>query len=110
MKIAVIGSRSVGSIDLAKYLPDNVSCIISGGAKGVDSIAAEYARANGIELQEFLPDYSKYPGRVAPLKRNDLIVAACDMVMAFWDGVSKGTKYTIDRARKAGKRVQIISV
>lgn len=110
MKIAIIGSRSIESLDLSKFLPDNVSCIISGGARGVDSIAAAYAISHGIELQEILPDYSKYPGRVAPLKRNDLIVAACDMLIAFWDGASKGTKYTFEKAQKAGKEVVIYRV
>ena len=72
MKAAVVGSRGIVNLDLSKYLPSEVTCIVSGGAKGVDSIAAEYARAKGLELQEFLPDYSRY-GRGAPLKRNELI-------------------------------------
>lgn len=109
MKAAVIGSRGVVNLDLSKYLPSEVSCIISGGAKGVDSIAAEYARAKGLELQEYLPDYARY-GRGAPLKRNELIIAACDVIFAFWDGKSHGTKYTIEKARKAGKRVQVVIV
>ena len=107
MKVAVIGSRGIEQVDLAKYLPSDTSCIVSGGAKGVDTIAAEYAKSHGIELKEFLPDYTKYPGRIAPLKRNDLIIAECDIVLAFWDGASHGTKYTIDRARKAGKPVKV---
>ena len=109
MKAAVIGSRGIVNLDLSQYLPSEVSCIISGGAKGLDSIAAEYARAKGLELQEYLPDYSRY-GRGAPLKRNELIIAACDVVFAFWDGKSHGTKYTIEKARKAGKRVQVVIV
>ena len=109
MKAAVVGSRSISNLDLSQYLPSEVTCIVTGGAKGVDSIAAEYAREKGLELQEFLPDYQRY-GRGAPLKRNELIIAACDLVFAFWDGVSHGTKFTIEKARKAGKQVKVFSI
>lgn len=55
--------------DLGQYLPIEVSEIVSGGAKGIDTCAKEYALAHGIKLTEFLPEYEKY-GRSAPLKRN----------------------------------------
>ena len=47
-------------------------------------------------------------GRSAGFKRNALIVAESDEVVAFWDMKSKGTKSTIDLATKAGKPVRII--
>lgn len=106
MKVAIIGSRSVTALNIGEYLPACTTTIVSGGSRGVDSLAAEYARAHGIELIEFLPDYKRY-GRGAPLQRNALIVEACDIVLAFWDGVSRGTKYTINLAKQAGKEVII---
>ena len=69
MKAAVIGSRNLTVENLGKYLPEETTEIVSGGAKGVDTCAREYALANGFKLTEFLPDYQKY-GRGAPLKRN----------------------------------------
>ena len=69
MKIAVIGSRGLKVNDLEKYLPKDVTEIVSGGARGIDKCAREYAVANGLKLTEFLPEYEKY-GRVAPLRRN----------------------------------------
>ena len=54
--------------------------------------------------KKFLPDYKTY-GRVAPLKRNYLIVSYCDVVIAFWDGKSRGTEYTINLAKKMNKKV-----
>ena len=69
MKIAVIGSRSLTVVDLAQYLPIGVTEIVSGGARGVDTSAREYAHAHGLSCVEFLPDYAKY-GRSAPLRRN----------------------------------------
>ena len=111
MKVAIIGSRSLAgkSIDFSAYLPKGVSTIISGGAKGIDTMAAEYAVSHGINLMVFRPNYERY-GRVAPLKRNDNIVAAADYVLAFWDGVSHGTMYTVNLAKQLGKPVTLVTL
>ncbi len=106
MKVAVVGSRKIYVRDLEKYLPENVTEIVSGGAKGVDTSAREYAILNGIKLTEFLPEYSKY-GRSAPLKRNITIIENADLVLAFWDGNSKGTKYVIDQCRKRNIPIKV---
>ena len=99
MKVAVIGSRGLQVNDLGKYLPDEVTEIISGGARGVDTSAREYAMEHGLKLTEYLPEYDKY-GRGAPLKRNITIIENADLVLAFWDGSSRGTKYVIDNCKK----------
>ena len=99
MKIAVIGSRSLTVVDLAQYLPIGVTEIVSGGARGVDTSAREYAHAHGLSCVEFLPDYAKY-GRSAPLRRNLQIIEYADMVLAFWDGKSRGTAYVIRKCRE----------
>ena len=100
MKVAVIGSRGLSVTDLGRYLPENTTEIVSGGAKGVDTSAREYALAHGIKLTEFLPEYTRF-GRSAPLKRNITIIEYSDIVLAFWDGKSRGTKFVIDNCRKA---------
>ena len=87
MKIAVIGSRNLTNIDLCKYIDADTDEIVSGGAIGIDSLAAEYARSKGIKLTEFLPQYELY-GRGAPIVRNKQIVDYADKVIAFWDGSS----------------------
>lgn len=101
MKVAVVGSRGIVVRDLEKYLPKDTTEIVSGGAKGVDTCAREYALANNIKLTEFLPEYDKF-GRVAPLKRNITILEYADVVIAFWDRSSRGTKFVIDNAKKMG--------
>ena len=103
MKVAVVGSRGLSVSNLGDYLPKETTEIISGGAKGVDTSARLYAQANGIKLTEFLPDYEKYPGKIAPLKRNILIIEAADLVLAFWDGKSRGTKFVIDKCHEMGR-------
>lgn len=109
MKLAIIGSRNCPPIDIAshlKYIPDT---IVSGGAIGADTYAKEFAIKHNLKLIEFLPDYKKY-GRKAPLVRNKLIVENCDCLIAFWDGKSRGTKYTLDYATKLGKPTKIVQI
>ena len=106
MKVAVIGSRGLSVSDLGRYLPENTTEIVSGGAKGVDTSAREYALVHGIKLTEFLPEYTRF-GRSAPLKRNITIIEDSDIVLAFWDGKSRGTKFVIDNCRKLGVEVRV---
>ena len=106
MKVAVIGSRGLTVSDLGRYLPENTTEIVSGGAKGVDTSAREYALSHGIKLTEFLPEYTRF-GRSAPLKRNITIIEYSDIVLAFWDGKSRGTKFVIDNCRKLGVEVRV---
>lgn len=106
MKVAVIGSRGLRVSDLEKYLPEETTEIVSGGARGVDRCAARYARAHGIKLTEFLPQYDLY-GHSAPLRRNIQIIEYADLVLAFWDGKSRGTLFVIDQSRKRGKPVRV---
>lgn len=106
MRVAVIGSRGLTVDDLGLYLPDETTEIISGGARGADTSAREYALSHGIRLTEFLPDYGRY-GRSAPLRRNITIIDNADIVLAFWDGSSRGTKFVIDKCNERGVPVRI---
>ena len=108
MKIAIIGSRGLHVNDLERYLPEGITEIVSGGARGIDSDARAYAKAHGIPLKEFLPDYERF-GRSAPLKRNLEIIAYADVVLAFWDGQSRGTKYVIDHCREQHVPVRVFA-
>lgn len=107
MKVAVIGSRGLAVNNLEKYLSKETTEIVSGGARGIDTCAREYAVRNNIKLTEFLPEYERY-GRSAPIKRNLLIIDYADYVLAFWDGKSHGTKYVIDNCKKKNKRVRVL--
>ena len=53
MKVAIIGSRSLTVQNLGEYLPQGVTEIVSGGAKGIDACAREYAHQAGLKLTEF---------------------------------------------------------
>lgn len=109
MKIAVVGSRNYSDLrqvqTFVKSLPAG-TIIVSGGARGVDQAAEHAARLSGFPTMIFPADWSGH-GRRAGFLRNAEIVAAADKVVAFWDGRSPGTRDTIDRARAAGKAVEI---
>lgn len=108
MKIAIVGSRNL-KVDIEQYIPDGVTLLVSGGAKGVDLSAQNYADKNNIQKLIFLPDYKTY-GKTAPLVRNKLIVQNADIVVAIWDGKSRGTKFVINYAEKIGKPVKVCIV
>ena len=106
MKVAVVGSRGLVLENIADYT-SGASEIVSGGARGVDSCAREYARRAGIKLTEILPDYGRY-GRAAPIRRNEQIVDYADSVVVIWDGHSRGSLSVIKYARKVGKPCTVI--
>ena len=61
----------------------------------------------GIPLLVFKPDYQKY-GRGATLVRNTQIIENAEVVFAFWDGQSRGTKDSIKKAEKLEKELYVI--
>lgn len=109
MKIAIVGSRSFQDYKLLIRTMNNYTptAIVSGGAKGTDTLAERYAREIGVNCIVFKPNWKQY-GRAAGPVRNKQIVEAADLIIAFWDGKSRGTFSTISLARKAGKPVNAI--
>ena len=108
MKVAVIGSRGL-DVDISKYIPDGTTAIISGGARGIDTLAERWADEKGMPKLILRPDYEEY-GRNAPLVRNKAIVDAADMVVAVWDGKSRGTAHAVGYTRRVGKRCVVWEV
>ena len=104
MKLAIIGSRELYIDEPDKFITKCVTALVSGGARGIDTCARDYARENGLKMIEYFPDYKKY-GRSAPLKRNILIIEEADQVLAFWDGKSRGTKFVIDKCKEMNKPI-----
>jgi len=102
--LGIIGSRSFTDYDLFKSKISQVvkklqaKCnkiiFVSGAAKGADSFARDYAKENKIEIIEFIPDWDKL-GKSAGFLRNKDIVDKSDLLVAFWDGKSKGTFHSM---------------
>ncbi len=109
MKLLIAGSRGITDFDLSAHIPPETTVIISGGAKGVDTLAEKYADEHGYDKIIIKPDYNTY-GRGAPLRRNEEMVELADMVLVIWDGQSRGTKYTANYAKKKNKPTIIVEV
>ena len=110
MRYAIIGSRTFNNYDVMYDVLERhyISQIVSGGAIGADSLASRYASEKSIPLIVFKPDWDKYPV-TAGFVRNKQIIRAVDVVLAFWDGFSTGTKDSLDHAKKLRKKIIVIN-
>ena len=110
MKVAVIGSRGFDNYELVKTAlsPLKITLLVSGGAKGADSLGERYAKENNIETLIFKPDWEKH-GKAAGMIRNTDIVNNAETIIAFWDGESRGTKDSISKAEKLEKTIIIVN-
>lgn len=111
MKVLICSSRDINDPALVSQSVAqsgmNPTHIISGGARGVDGLAAEYAVSNGIEFTENLADWDRY-GKRAGFMRNCVMIGTADAVIAVWDGTSPGTRHSIEYALSQGKPVFVL--
>jgi len=113
--VGIVGARDFSGLNLVNLavgiLPGD-AVVLSGGARGVDSIAIQAAKGRGLNTIEYLPDLSgtlyRHEMTEAYYARNQKIVDASDIIIAFTDKTAGGTWDTIKRARRAGVRVEII--
>ncbi len=105
MKIGIVGGRDFNNYNLLKKIinefiatENSVSAIVSGGAKGANTLAEEFAKEIDVEMIVFRPDFQK-DGRLAALARNTKIIEKSDVVFAFWDGKSRGTMDSVNKAK-----------
>lgn len=110
-RIIVSGGRDFEDYEYLKHkLDDMISklnghriIIISGGAKGADALAEQYARDNGIEFKRFNAQWDLF-GRRAGYIRNETMLDYAEeatgksVLVAFWDGQSRGTAHIIREA------------
>ncbi len=117
IKIAIVGSRDFVNFEEFKEkigpifleLNGNIDCIISGGAKGTDSLAEEYAKVNKINTVIYRPDWKKY-GRGAGIVRNKVIIENSDLVIAFLKNNSRGTSNSIKVAIELKKELIVFDL
>lgn len=114
-KIAVVGSRNFTDLELVNAVLDEIIqndsniTIISGGARGADTLAEIFADTHHLPKIIIVPEWKRL-GKRAGFVRNQVIVDEADMVIAFWDGKSKGTESTIRIAKNSGKPIRVIRV
>ncbi len=128
MRVIIAGSRNFNNYELLKQKCDNILKfrqveIVSGGAKGADSLGEKYALERGYAIKRFIPDWSI--GKSAGYIRNESMAkyasnrdqkleylltdkSAVGGLIAFWDGKSRGTKNMIDLAVKYNLKLRVI--
>ena len=92
--------------EYVKALPANAS-IITGSSSGVDAAATRAARERGLAVHVIPASFDELADAGKAAARNQRLVDACDVLVAFWDGASKGTRTTVERALDSGKEVHV---
>ena len=111
MRIAIVGSRHFPDlVRVESYVAElsGDTTLITGSASGVDAAVTRAARARNLPVQRLPASFEESSDPVKAAERNQRLVAEADLLVAFWDGSSKGTRQTVDRALDAGKEVHVM--
>lgn len=113
MKLIIAGSRGFNDYELLKdkiqkiTQNQNIECIISGEARGADSLGERYAQEFNMPLLKFKPNWDLY-GKGSGYRRNVEMAENATHLIAFWDGESKGTNHMIQIMSKMCKPFRVI--
>lgn len=116
-KVIIAGSRGFSNYKLLKekcneYLREKRKeyniIIISGGARGADTLGEKYAQDEGFSLEVFPANWNKF-GKSAGFIRNEQMAEVADALIAFWDGKSNGTKHMIEIMENKKLLVRVVN-
>jgi predicted Rossmann fold nucleotide-binding protein DprA/Smf involved in DNA uptake len=112
VRVAIVGSRHFAVLarvtEYVTSLPKGAS-VITGSASGVDAAATKAARESGIPVRVMAASFEELADSKKSAERNQRLVEACDVLVAFWDGSSPGTRRTVERALDSGKEVHVFT-
>lgn len=118
-RIVIAGSRGFEDYPLLKEKLDQILEtepepveLVSGHAEGADRLAERYAAERGLAIHVVKPDWKRFGRAAGPIRNRQMLeyaLQARPLVLAFWDGKSKGTKNTIETAKKLGIPAEVVS-
>ena len=112
MRVGIVGSRHFPELErVAEYvhsLPAAAS-LVTGSASGVDAAATRAARERGLPVRVLGASFEEALDEATASERNRRLVEACDVLVAFWDGASEGTRRTVERALDNRREVHVIT-
>jgi len=116
-RVLVCGSRNTGDPDATRKiiaqrlseLPRDTK-ILHGGANGVDMWADAIAYGMGISSSVMVADWEQHGRSAGILRNNNMLDTKPDLVIAFWDGESRGTRHTIEEAERRGIPVHVVPI
>jgi len=98
VKVVIAGSRGITDMSMVETAIEEsgfqIDEVVCGGAKGVDSLGARWAKANGIPVKWFPAQWHRY-GKRAGMERNIDMARYADALIAVWDGKSIGTAHML---------------
>lgn len=109
MRTIIAGSRDLGPYELQDALAacpwtDQITVVLSGGARGIDAAGQRWAARQGKAIEIYPADWDRH-GKAAGPQRNQWMIERADALIAVWDGHSAGTGDIVTRARRAGRRL-----
>jgi hypothetical protein len=114
MKTIIAGCRDFSDyrlllkqVDYYRLHKNEITEVVSGCATGADELGERYANENQIPIKHFPADWNQYKKAAGPIRNREMAQYA-DVLIAVWDGKSKGTKNMIDEMNKLMKPVFII--
>ena len=112
-RVIIAGGRDFNNYkELKKYCDKMLSKIshkveiVSGGARGADRLGEKYAKEKGYKTYLYSADWESY-GKSAGVIRNEQMAEFADLLIAFWDGESKGTANMIGLAKGYGLGIRV---
>jgi uncharacterized phage-like protein YoqJ len=81
--------------------------IVTGSASGVDAAATKAARDRDLAVVRVAASFEEARDARAAAERNQRLIDQADVLVAFWDGASEGTRRTVERALDSGKEVHV---
>ena len=117
-RVIVAGSRSFNDYAVLRMACDKLLVkkklthhivVVSGTARGTDTLGEQYARERGYVVKRFPADWQQYGKAAGPI-RNRQMTDNADALIAFWDGHSTGTQNMIMEAKKKGMVVRIYNM
>jgi len=110
MKTVIAGSRDITDFDIVqkaiKESGFNITEVVSGKARGIDTTGELWATLNKIPIKTFPADWNRY-GKKAGYLRNTEMAEYADALIAIWDGKSRGTEMMIELSQKRKLKVYV---
>jgi predicted Rossmann fold nucleotide-binding protein DprA/Smf involved in DNA uptake len=110
MRVGIVGSRHFPELDrvedYVRSLP-STSSLVTGSASGVDATATRAARERRLPVRVLGASFEEAADAGSAMERNQRLVSSCDVLVAFWDGSSQGTRRTVERALDSGREVHV---
>lgn len=113
-RVIVAGGRSFNNYKLLEkkldYFFSNKKevIIISGGAKGADTLGQQYAKLRNLPCEIYMADWDRF-GKSAGYRRNEQMAEIADAAVVFWDGKSRGSQHMIDLAKKKDLPTRVVN-